>query len=105
MCSVLRRIEVGTMVDPLEQNMKKYIKKFGLKVRGKEKVMKMNLKLSQPLNCFSYQSMNTVRSKKVRFLEMKPKACNTMMRLKTESHRKEWEWEDFKYCNFNSELL
>lgn len=52
--------------------------------------MKMNLKLSQPLNCFSYQSMNTVTSKKVRFLEMKPKACNTMVRVKTESHRMEW---------------
>lgn len=62
------------MVDMLEQNMKKYIKKNGLKVRGNERVMKMNLNFSQPLNCFRYQGMNTVRCKKVRFLDMRPKA-------------------------------
>lgn len=71
-------------VDALEQNRKKYIEKIGLEVRENERVMKMNLNFSQPLNCFSYQGMNTVRSKKVRFLDMKPKACNMMVRLKTE---------------------
>lgn len=71
-------------VDVLEQNRKKYIEKIGLKVRENERVMKMNLNFSQPLNCFSYHGMNTVRSKKVRFLDMNPKAYNMMVRLKTE---------------------